>query len=566
MVGTGAVLIEGATKEKIEVSIDTTYGRVMAATPTTGSVDGATTRRIIQTLKRYLGEANRPLTVERTRERVQEEALGFTVEEVNAVINTSAVVTNASSDTRQISAATVPISQNVSGATDKNDEVADEVDGLAGEYGGINIEFEAGGNSSPSPSEMPVTTADVAPDDLTKLKSVGNARAESLHDAGFATYDAVQSASTDELVRTNGVDVATAETIQQSAEYHTDPIAQIAVDVFSEKDTGSSATEEKVRIANEVDIPAGEVFADSEAELRQNENGELRLGAHPVLEHTGNPFINDAAQFEPFKQRVLDNGETAVEAVAKLVAQGNAVGLSGYPAVGKDTIIEYAFAKVNAPVLRLPANASMIAQNLFGVRKMENGEVVWVDGPVPKCVKYGWKLVIDEIDSLDPGVALALNRLLENGGKLYLEDRNKVIEPHPQFSLLATKNPNEPGFGGTTEPNEAFLSRFSWLDIPYLSVQKEAELVDAKANGKQRVFSRSQSHELVEMANEFREGAAANKGLPRLSTRHLLNAADLAQGAPNKLGAVKEIVEGACGPRDKDEAALEQVDNLETFD
>lgn len=529
----------------------------------TGSkIDAMDENRIDETcatLRRYLGEEKGALTLDRVGERLSNETVAVTMDDVRAVIGTDAVSVASTADGRAITSVDVYDSGN----RETTNEFAEEVDGMSGEYGGISVDFVASSNEVTDADSMPATTADVTGDDLTELSGIGGTIANDLVSAGFDSFDDVKEASPSDLTTVEGVGQATADTIREEASAKCDPVARIAAAAFNratraggDAPTGADGTESdlsRIKRANDVDIPAGDPIAADE-----------HFNGLPVLRDTGNPFIPDVGSTEPFKTRTLETGNEDVEDISRMMGAGEDIGLVGYPGTGKDTLIEHICAQTNRPVLRLSADSSMLSQDLLGFHVTdESGQVVWQNGVVPKTVEDGWTLVIDEPNALDAGVSLALNQLLEDDGFLYIPDDNKVIEPHPSFRFIATMNPAEPGFGGTDPLNDAFRERLLWFKLGYLAPQDEAELVDARMNADARVFTSEQVLELVDMANDFREAVDSGRALPRLSTRHLLKMGTLARGAPNKRGAIEEVVVGACGPRDDGEAAAAMVDNLE---
>lgn len=259
---------------------------------TAASTDGSEsisekTRLGIRTLKRYLGEEKGVLTIERTHERLQNENIDLATEELDTLIESSAVTTSTTPEgEQQITAIDVYDSTK---PRQQLDPFAKQVDGMEGEYGGINLTFEAVSGNSPSAETMPETTADVTSDVLTDLSEVGNAQADALRDAGFGSYTAIQSASVEQLAGIDGVQEKAAEKIRQSADSQCDPFAQVAAAAFSRGDSEEDKSSiSQVQLAKKVDIPAGEPIADSEAEIRQNE--DLHFYGLPILEPIDHPF------------------------------------------------------------------------------------------------------------------------------------------------------------------------------------------------------------------------------------------------------------------------------------
>jgi hypothetical protein len=99
----------------------------------------------------------------------------------------------------------------------------------------------------------------------------------------------------------------------------------------------------------------------------------------------------------------------------------------------------------------------------------ENGVPVtkFQAGLLTECAILGKAAVLDEIDSIHPGVALALNMILESTSRIvcHTEKGIHVITPHPNFRIIATANTwgygDQSGlYSGTEIQNRATWDRF----------------------------------------------------------------------------------------------------------
>ena len=106
-------------------------------------------------------------------------------------------------------------------------------------------------------------------------------------------------------------------------------------------------------------------------------------------------------------------------------------------------------------------------------------------GVLPKAMKEGHILLLDEITTAEPGILLALQAVLEPKGRLVLTEKGgEVIMPHPDFRVVATDNTL--GTDGTTSPiyagrnnhDASLLDRFpAVINMAYLPVAQEIGLI-----------------------------------------------------------------------------------------
>jgi cobaltochelatase CobS len=105
-------------------------------------------------------------------------------------------------------------------------------------------------------------------------------------------------------------------------------------------------------------------------------------------------------------------------------------------------------------------------------------------GPVSQAFKFGYTLIMDEQNLLDPGVACALNEVVR-GDTLLIEATGEVIHRHPMFRYAATSNDwgrghGETRFAGTNDQNAAFLNRFWKFAAGYPTQETEVKIITSK--------------------------------------------------------------------------------------
>ena len=146
--------------------------------------------------------------------------------------------------------------------------------------------------------------------------------------------------------------------------------------------------------------------------------------------------------------------------------------LVGDAGVGKSSLVEQLGALANRPVRRVNLHGESDTTLFVGRDKpMEvNGvrSMVYVPGLLATAMQEGHWLLLDEIDAALQPVLFVFQQILEDDGKLVLEDGNgTVVRKHPDFRVFATANTvgiasrNRLMYTGTLgRMNEATLDRF----------------------------------------------------------------------------------------------------------
>lgn len=187
------------------------------------------------------------------------------------------------------------------------------------------------------------------------------------------------------------------------------------------------------------------------------------------------PEVNEAYHFPQFTQDVIQD-----------LQEKKKVLLTGHTGTGKSSLFEQIAARSNQNIMRVNLNAQITIGDFVGMWTVRGGETVWVDGILPKCMKEGNWLVLEEIDFAEPSILSVLNTVLESNGKLVLKEKgHEVIKPHEDFRILGTANTvgamqtYRNLYQGTSIMNEAFLDRFRCYLVEYLPQEEEAKVIHA---------------------------------------------------------------------------------------
>ena len=207
-----------------------------------------------------------------------------------------------------------------------------------------------------------------------------------------------------------------------------------------------------------------------------------------------------------------------------------AIKLMGYKGCGKTTVIEQIHAALGYPLLTISCTPRTEAQDLIGKMLPTPQGLQYVYGPVAMAAKFGYSVMLDEYNVLDPGEATGLNQLLQ-GGALYIPETGEVITPQPGFRVFATCNPADRSLGlfGRNDQDSANDDRFWTVWVDYPKAEEEEPLVEAILLTKfETDVAKAYAKKMVEVAMKVRQsymGESSNGDALEItmSTRGLLS-------------------------------------------
>lgn len=151
-------------------------------------------------------------------------------------------------------------------------------------------------------------------------------------------------------------------------------------------------------------------------------------------------------------------------------------GLSGN---GKTMMVEQVCAKLKRECYRVNVTIETDEDDLMGGHTLQNGNIIFREGPVIKAMRKGAVLLLDEVD-LGSNKLMCLQSVLEGKGYL-IKKTGEWVTPTPGFTIVATANTKGQGsedgkFIGTQIMNEAMLERFA------ITMQQEYPPVTTERN------------------------------------------------------------------------------------
>lgn len=199
--------------------------------------------------------------------------------------------------------------------------------------------------------------------------------------------------------------------------------------------------------------------------------------------------------------------------------------LAGPTGVGKSATVDQLAARIGHPVMRINFNGDTRMSDFIGKVSVVAGETRWVDGVLPKAMRLGYWLILDEIDFAEPAVLSLLHPVLESKPVLVLKENDgEVIRPHPDFRVFGTANSigamqdRSQAYAGTTPMNEAFMDRWHVIHLENMPKPEELRVVRSMYPGLRGPWAKG----IVEFAEAARGPKGDELGFDSFSTRRVL--------------------------------------------
>ncbi|NLB32874.1 MAG: MoxR family ATPase [Tissierellia bacterium] len=160
------------------------------------------------------------------------------------------------------------------------------------------------------------------------------------------------------------------------------------------------------------------------------------------------------------------------QAITALICGENLL-LVGSKATGKNVLAENLSAVFGRPKWDISFHVNTDSTSLIGTDTFENGQVVFRNGPIYECAKWGGFGVLDEINMAKNDSVAVLHATLDYRRIIDVPGYDKIkIDDASRF--IATMNY---GYAGTRELNEALTSRFMVINMPNISSRNLKKLL-----------------------------------------------------------------------------------------
>lgn len=118
----------------------------------------------------------------------------------------------------------------------------------------------------------------------------------------------------------------------------------------------------------------------------------------------------------------------------------NRVWIQGWSGTGKTDLVLNLAAKLNVEVINVNGDSFMQRTHLVGSPGAKRGETHFNYGPLPRAMRNGYWLLIDEYETLNPFAVNIFKPIAGDPPKLEIVETGEVIYGHPDFRLIATAN------------------------------------------------------------------------------------------------------------------------------
>lgn len=138
--------------------------------------------------------------------------------------------------------------------------------------------------------------------------------------------------------------------------------------------------------------------------------------------------------------------------------------ITGDSGNGKTFGVEQACAREGRELIIMNITNETSEEDLIGSYILQDGNMIWRDGPVIVAMRRGAVLCLDEIDQGRP--AIMTLQTVAQGKPYFIKKTNELVEPKAGFCLIGTGNTKGDGvgsdkFSGAQVLNEAFVERFN---------------------------------------------------------------------------------------------------------
>lgn len=178
-------------------------------------------------------------------------------------------------------------------------------------------------------------------------------------------------------------------------------------------------------------------------------------------------FVNENPVDEKLKYRIQKPmykffGENIYRQGLTALLSGKNLLLIGEKSTGKNVLAENLAYTLSRPLYNISFHVNTDASALIGTDTLIDGKVVFREGPIYMCAKYGGLGVLDEINMAKNEALAVLHSTLDYRRIIDVPGYDK-IKLHKAARFIATMNY---GYLGTRDLNEALLSRFVVIKMP----------------------------------------------------------------------------------------------------
>jgi MoxR-like ATPase len=141
---------------------------------------------------------------------------------------------------------------------------------------------------------------------------------------------------------------------------------------------------------------------------------------------------------------------------------------------GKTTAVHRLTESLGVRLITYQAAAGCTIDDLVGVRDLRDGRTVFTPGPLADALAADCVLLIEEANTMHPGVFSKLNTLTDGSGDSLRLPDGSALPVGPGFRVVLAFNE---GYSGTREVNAALRDRLMPIYADYLPPESESRMI-----------------------------------------------------------------------------------------
>ena len=197
-----------------------------------------------------------------------------------------------------------------------------------------------------------------------------------------------------------------------------------------------------------------------------------------TLELKENYLIKETCEELRSSDKFFRNKTTHKNSVKFLMASlsQNSILIEGPPACGKTSLVKKMAFYLDKKLITINLSENTDFSDLIGKEVIETNTenfdfgFKWKNGPLLSALKFGYWILIDEINLASQSVLEGLNSILDFRKMIYIPEIDERIECHDQFKIIGTLNPFSLAFGRKGLP-DSFINRF--INLKFDDYKKE---------------------------------------------------------------------------------------------
>jgi cobaltochelatase CobS len=204
--------------------------------------------------------------------------------------------------------------------------------------------------------------------------------------------------------------------------------------------------------------------------------------------------------------------------------------LTGPTGSGKSSLVTQTAARLGRNLYVVSCHERMEIPELFGRYVVRDGSMVWQDGPLIAGLKdpAGSWILLDEIDTLDPGTFVGLNALLD-GRPIIIPETGEIVDPLRHGARIICAG-NTAGHGDSSglyqsskRQNLATIGRFMILEVGYADPAEESRVLEKAVP----TIPEAIREKMIQFANEVRKLFVGGQLEVTMCTRSLIRWASM---------------------------------------